>query len=105
MGLPLPVRARSARTKLSRLGGALRRAGLLVESVFSSGTWYEETSGLSFPDYIAARPSELRNTWHRKRRKLGRGNRLTGTVNLASADCRKAGWAERCPAMRVIMQP
>jgi hypothetical protein len=59
------------------LVGALRRAGLLVESVFSSGTWYEETSGLSFPDYIAARPSELRNTWHRKRRKLGRGNRLT----------------------------
>src|ERR1700738_1808785 len=59
------------------LVGALRRAGLLVESVFSSGTWYEETSGLSFPDYVSARPSELRNTWHRKRRKLGRGNRLT----------------------------
>jgi hypothetical protein len=56
---------------------ALRRAGLLVESVFSSGTWYEETSGLSFPDYVAARPSELRNTWQRKRRKLARGNRLT----------------------------
>ena len=28
-----------------------------------------------------------------------------GTVNLASADCRKARWAERCPAIRVIMQP
>jgi hypothetical protein len=56
---------------------ALRRAGLLVESVFSSGTWYEETSGLSFPDYVAGRPSELRNTWQRKRRKLERGNRLT----------------------------
>ena len=59
------------------LVGALRRAGLLVESVFSSGIWYEETSGLSFPDYVAARPSELRNTWHRKRRKLERSNRLT----------------------------
>ncbi len=57
--------------------GALRRAGLLVECCFSSGTWYEETAGLSFPDYVSARPSELRNTWHRKRRKLERGNRLT----------------------------
>ena len=43
----------------------------------SSGTWYEETKGLSFPDYLAARPSELRNTWHRKRRKVERSNRLT----------------------------
>ena len=51
--------------------------GCSSNSVFSSGTWYEETSGLTFPDYVAARPSELRNTWHRKRRKLGRGNRLT----------------------------
>ena len=57
--------------------GALRRAGLLVERCFSSGTWYEETAGLSFPDYVSGRPSELRNTWHRKRRKLERGNRLT----------------------------
>jgi hypothetical protein len=56
---------------------ALRRAGLLVERCFSSGTWYEETVGLSFPNYVSARPSELRNTWHRKRRKLGRSNRLT----------------------------
>ena len=59
------------------LMGALRRAGFLVESVFSSGTWYEKTAGLSFPDYVSARPSELRNTWQRKRRKLERGNRLT----------------------------
>jgi len=56
---------------------ALRHAGLLVEHCFSSGTWYEDTAGLSFPDYVSARPSELRNTWHRKRRKLERGNRLT----------------------------
>ena len=46
--------------------------GLLVEYSFSSGTWYEETGGLSFPDYLAARPSELRNTWRRKRRRLER---------------------------------
>ncbi len=59
------------------LVGAFRRAGLLVVSCFSSGTWYEETAGLSFPEYVSARPSELRNTWHRKRRRLERGNRLT----------------------------
>ncbi len=59
------------------LVGALRRAGLLVECCFSSGTWYEETAGLSFADYVSARPPELRNTWHRKRRKLERGSRLT----------------------------
>ena len=56
---------------------ALRSVGLLVECSFNSGTWYEETAGLSFADYLAARPSELRNTWRRKRRKLKRGNRLT----------------------------
>ena len=59
------------------LTGALRRAGYIVECTFSSGTWYEETAGLSFADYLAARPSELRNTWRRKRRKLERGTRLT----------------------------
>jgi hypothetical protein len=59
------------------LVGALRRAGMLVERRFSSGTWYEETAGLSFPDFVSARPSELRNTWHRKRRKLARSNLLT----------------------------
>jgi hypothetical protein len=55
----------------------LRRAGLLVECAFDSGTWYEETAGLSFADYVAARPSELRNTWRRKRRKVDRSNRLS----------------------------
>ncbi len=55
---------------------ALRRAGLLVECVFHSGTWYEETAGVNFADYLALRPSELRNTWRRKRRRLGSGGRL-----------------------------
>jgi hypothetical protein len=59
------------------LVGALRSAGLLVECSFNSGTWYEETAGLSFADYLAGRPSELRNTWRRKRRKLEQSNRLT----------------------------
>jgi hypothetical protein len=57
--------------------GGLHRAGLFVESRFDSGTWYEDTAGLSFADYLASRPSELRNTWRRKRRRLDRSNRLT----------------------------
>jgi len=57
--------------------GAMRRAGMLVECHFSSGTWYEETAGLGFAEYLAARPSELRNTWRRKRRKLAQGRPLT----------------------------
>jgi hypothetical protein len=56
---------------------ALRRAGLLVECRFHSGTWYEDTEALRFADYLAARPSELRNTWRRKRRRVERGGRLT----------------------------
>jgi hypothetical protein len=59
------------------LVGALRRAGLLVECSFNSGTWYEDTAALTFADYVAARPSALRNTWRRKRRKLERSNSLT----------------------------
>jgi hypothetical protein len=56
---------------------SLRRAGLLVGCTFASGTWYEETAALSFADYVAARPSELRNTWRRKRRRIDRSNRLS----------------------------
>jgi hypothetical protein len=61
----------------SALVEALRGAGLLVERSLSSTTWYEETAGLGFADYLAARPSALRNTWRRKRRKLERSVRLT----------------------------
>lgn len=69
---------------------ALRRAGFLVEQMFHSGTWYEETTGLSFADYVAARPSELRHTWQRKRRRIERSGRLrktfvTGTGGLEAA--------------------
>ena len=60
-----------------KLAEALRGAGLLVEYSFSSGTWYDETVGMNFADYLAARPSQLRNTWRRKRRSLERSRRLT----------------------------
>ena len=44
----------------------------MVEPVFHSATWYEATDGLSFADYLAARPAELRGTWRRKRRRIER---------------------------------
>src|SRR5215472_2858671 len=59
------------------LAEAMRSAGLLVECCFCSGTWYEETAGLGFAGYVVARPSELQNTWRRKRRKLEQSKRLT----------------------------
>jgi hypothetical protein len=68
----------------------LRRAGLLVECGFSSGNWYEDTTAMSFSDYVAARPSELRNTWRRKRRRAAAAGRLkttffTGTAGIDQA--------------------
>jgi hypothetical protein len=59
------------------LAAALRAAGLLVEYSFSSGTWFEATDSMSFADYLAARPSQLRNTWRRKARSLERTHHLT----------------------------
>jgi hypothetical protein len=55
---------------------ALRRAGLLVECVFNTGTWYEDTAGLDFAGYLAGRPGQLRNTYQRKRRAVMAGGRL-----------------------------
>jgi GNAT acetyltransferase-like protein len=69
---------------------ALRRSGLLVECMFHSGTWYEETAGMNFADYLALRPSELRNTWRRKRRRLGSGGRLKTRFYAATAGIEEA---------------
>jgi hypothetical protein len=49
---------------------ALRRAGLLVECTAGPATWYETTDQLTFADYLARRPSQLRGTWRRKRRSI-----------------------------------
>ena len=68
----------------------LREAGLLVECSLGSATWYEDTAALSFADYLAARPSELRNTWRRKHRKLERSRRLTKLFCKSGDDLDKA---------------
>jgi hypothetical protein len=48
----------------------LRHAGLAVECTPGAATWYETTNNLDFEKYLAARPSQLRNTWRRKYRKI-----------------------------------
>jgi len=57
----------------------LRTHGMAVQPFFDSGTWYEETGGLSFARYIAERPSVLRNTWRRKAGKADRSGELRFT--------------------------
>jgi hypothetical protein len=55
---------------------AFRRAGFLVQIYVSFGNWYNATAGLSLDDYLAARPSTLRNTLRRKGAKLERDPRV-----------------------------
>lgn len=50
----------------------LRRAGWLVGDYFCFGNWHTDITGQRFDDYLAARPSQLRNTLLRHHRKLER---------------------------------
>lgn len=63
----------------------LRQTGLFVECTVGSATWYEETQGLAFSDYLAARPSQLRSTWRRKQRSITTAGRLSATFFLDSS--------------------
>jgi CelD/BcsL family acetyltransferase involved in cellulose biosynthesis len=49
---------------------ALRRAGFWVDTYFCFGNWYLELAGQPFAEYFDTRPSQLRNTWRRNRKKL-----------------------------------
>ena len=59
------------------LRNALRDTGLLVQTYFHSGNWYERTAGTTSADYLARRPTALRDTIHREGDKL-----LTGGARL-----------------------
>ena len=48
------------------LVAALRQAGLKAEASPATGSWIAHTAGLSFDDYWAARPGQLRSTAKRK---------------------------------------
>lgn len=49
---------------------AFQRAGWFVHRYFSFGNWYYRPDGASFADYLATRPSQLRNTLRRKQKKF-----------------------------------
>ncbi|MGH6967526.1 MAG: GNAT family N-acetyltransferase [Stellaceae bacterium] len=55
---------------------AFGAASLRPQRYFDSGTWYEETAGVDFDRYVAARPSALRNTWRRKSKALAAAHRV-----------------------------
>ena len=69
-----------------------RRAGAMVECTAGVGTWYERTEGLGFADYLNERPTQLLNTWQRKRKKA------KGAGTLTSAFLSDTSWIERAIA-------
>ena len=62
----------------------LRQAGWLVGDYFCFGNWHAEVAGQTFDDYLAARPSQLRNTLLRHRRKLERRSDFTIRIQAAA---------------------
>src|SRR5262249_10165002 len=72
------------------LAKMLRGAGMLVESAPGAATWYELTEALSFTDYVAQRPSQLRSTWRRKRRAVEAAGGLTAAFVADASGLDKA---------------
>ncbi len=68
------------------LAEALRAAGFVVQPYFHFGNWYEETEGLSIEDFMARRPSALRNTVRRKERKLEKNHSAAFRLIDGNAD-------------------
>lgn len=54
----------------SAFASALSNGGFWVDHFFVHGNWYLPCAGLSWNDYLAARPSRLKNTIQRKSKKL-----------------------------------
>lgn len=52
------------------LVAAIRACGWQLRPYFHFGNWFEDVADLSFDDYLARRPSRLRNTIMRKQRQL-----------------------------------
>jgi len=72
------------------LRDAFTKAGWLVDDYFIFGNWYHPVKGTSYADYLATRPSQLRNTLTRARRRLekteGYSLRLCTGRDLSEAD-------------------
>jgi len=63
-----PVRDRYG--LLGQVFEALGSQGYATRSFFAHGNWYEDTRGLDYPSYLAARPGRVRSTLARQHRKL-----------------------------------
>ncbi|WP_435749587.1 GNAT family N-acetyltransferase [Thauera sp. AutoDN2] len=72
----------------------LRQAGWLVDDYFCFGNWHADVSGQHFDDYLAARPSQLRNTLLRHRRKLARRSDFNVRIQVAANAALPAAIAE-----------
>jgi len=69
---------------------AFKSAGFVVQTFFSFGNWYLPVNGRSFQEYSTSLPSVLKNTLHRKRKKLEKSGRakieiVTGGEGLKAA--------------------
>jgi hypothetical protein len=56
--------------EFQQLKTALTKAGYWVSDYFCFGNWYYDVASRSFSDYLAERPSQLRNTLQRGKGKL-----------------------------------
>jgi hypothetical protein len=74
----------------SALRDAFSNAGWLTDDYFIFGNWYHPVGGQSYADYLAARPSPLRNTLARAQRRLekdaGYSLRICPGQDLTDAD-------------------
>lgn len=68
---PLDVNSES----FSALVEAFQAAGFVVQTFFCFGNWYLPVNGRDFAQYVESLPSILKNTLHRKQRKLEKSGR------------------------------
>lgn len=86
-----PLDAESAFIEIAQQ--ALRDAGWLVDRYFRFGNWYAPIDSPSFDEFLEARPSRVRNTLARTRKKVAKAGGTTtlfthddGTLDRAVAD-------------------
>ncbi len=69
-----------------RFSAALKHSGFWVDRYFAFGNWYQPTAGLRWGQYLADRPSRLRHTIQRVRKKLGAHPGFRALITDAGTD-------------------
>jgi hypothetical protein len=64
-----------------RMAAALRDVDFFVRPYFMYENWHVELAGRSFAEYLKGRPSQLRNTIERRRKKLAAAHRYAVTLS------------------------